>query len=120
MSDENSGVSQPDQTNADNPSDTGVPSVDSQGTDKEIKPGTVEEQASRSDSDKNPANHTVPYGADAKQTQARQPELTAREYAERQVLDNHGEPFRQNPQFDAVVKDTMKQIDANREATKNM
>lgn len=115
-----SGKSVPDKTNAQNPSETGVPSVDSQGTDVAVKGGSAKVQRGQSDSERNPNNHTVRYGADAANTQANQPKETPKQYTERLLVERHGEAIRDNPNFDAMVKEEIRQIDENRENTKGM
>lgn len=112
-----SGKSKPDNTSADNPSSTGVPSVDSQGRDAAVKGGSQQEQRSQSDSERNPNNHTAPYGTDnvnAKQTGNKE---TARAFAERGVVEKHGEHIRQNPQFEELVKEEQRQVAENQRNT---
>lgn len=75
---------------------------------------------SQSDSDNNPNNHTVQYGADQAKPQVVGKPETAREFAERGVVERHGEPIRQNPDFDTLVKKEMDEVEANRKATEGM
>lgn len=62
--------------------------------------------------------HTIRYGADATETKSKPSTETAREFAERGIVQRHGEAIRNNPQFDAMVEEEQRQIEANREATK--
>lgn len=81
-----------------------------------------------SDANLNPAqpslNQTMPYGgADStpndNSKQAGNTE-SAREFAERGVVERNGIGIKQNPQFDSLVKEEMRQIKENRKATEGM
>lgn len=75
-----------------------------------------------SDSDKNPNNKTVPYGG-ASNANAKMPvkaDESLDSIAERHVVELHGEPIRNNPNFKTMVQEAKEQINANREATEDM
>lgn len=46
--------------------------------------------------------------------------LSAREYSERNIVERHGEAIRNNPQWDELVKEDMRQVEENRKATEGM
>lgn len=75
---------------------------------------------SKSDSDQNPDNHTVQYGSDQTKPKTAAKTETAKEFAERGVVERHGEAIRQNPDFDNLVKREMEQVSANQKATEGM
>lgn len=75
---------------------------------------------SQSDSDNNPNNNTMPYGADQPKPKVVGKPETAREFAERGVVERHGEAIRQNPDFDTLVKKEMDEVEHNRKNTENM
>jgi hypothetical protein len=75
---------------------------------------------SQSDSDNNPDNNTMPYGADQVQPKAKVKQESAREFAERGIVEKHGEAIRQNPQFDELVKREMAQVAENQRNTEGM
>lgn len=86
------------------------------------QPNTPENprEAGDNDASANPLNHTVPYGSDANHPQPTQPKETAEQFAERGIIEKHGEAIRQNPQFDSMVKEEQRQNDENAKATEGM
>lgn len=109
-----SGQSVPDKTNSDNPSETGKPSVNSQTSGAEQ--GSVQ-------NDNGSVTHTRKYGSDAQTSPTSRSNVegeTADEFAERGVVERHGEAIRQNPQFKELVKEEKRQIQENADNTKGM
>lgn len=64
--------------------------------------------------------NTRPYGSEAQKPKATPSTETARQFSERSVVERHGEPIRQNPQFDSLVKEDMRQVEENRKHTEGM
>ena len=112
----------PDKTNMDNASKTGIPKINSQGRDVAVKGGTAKQQRAQSDAERNPNNRTVRYGSDqnAPLRQSNTRNESDRQFLERHVVEAYGPAIRLNPQFDSLVKNAKKQIDANRLATEGM
>ena len=109
-----SGQSAPDKTNADNPSETGKPSVDSQttGTTQTDNPNTSTS-----------TTHTRKYGSGAQtgsQSRSNVDGESDKDFVERSVVERHGEAIRQNPKFKELVAEEKRQIQANIDATKGM
>lgn len=105
-----SGQSLPEKTNSDNPSATGTPSVDTQTN------GTVQ-------NDNGSTTHTRKYGSDARIGATSRSNVDGEsldQFAERGVVERHGEAIRQNPQFKELVKEEKRQIQENADNTKGM
>lgn len=104
-----SGQSKPDNTNADNPSSTGTLSVDSQTNSVQNDNGSV--------------THTRRYGSDAQtgsQSASNTKGETLDDFAERGVVERHGEAIRDNPNFKQMVADEKAQIEENARVTEGM
>ena len=63
---------------------------------------------------------TAPYGGSSSTKTSVGKDESLDSIAERHVIEMHGEPIRDNPNFKALVKDAKKQISDNIEATKGM
>lgn len=79
------------------------------------------------DSTKSSPAKTVKFGADAaeaKKVDVKSEDTpateSARAFAERGVVERHGEAIRANPNFKTMVDDEMRQVEANRKATEGM
>lgn len=64
--------------------------------------------------------HTMKYGADKGAPKATAKTETAREFAERGVVERHGEAIRNNPTFESMVDEETRQIEDNRKSTEAM
>jgi hypothetical protein len=75
------------------------------------------------DSTKSSPAKTMKYGADKEKAEVKSgttPTETAREFATRGVVERHGEAIRNNPNFDKMVDEEMRQIEENRKNTETM